>query len=124
MANLIRIFALALSIFSTTHAYGGEADVIKVDVRKAGNNRYNFDVTIRSKDTGWERYADRFEVLTLQGQILGTRTLLHPHEDEQPFTRELYGVQVPSDITQVVIRAHFKPKGYDGVSMTVTLPKS
>jgi hypothetical protein len=49
--------------------------------------------------------------------------LLHPHETEQPFTRDLYGVKIPAGVTHVTVRARHKPKGYDGKAMGVTLPR-
>ncbi len=104
-------------------ALAGEADVIDVKVRSAGGSAYDFDVTIRSNDTGWEHYADAFEVLAPDGTLLGQRILLHPHVDEQPFTRDLYGVAVPEEIVEVTVRARHKPKGYDGAVMTVPLPR-
>ena len=91
-----------------------------VDRRSAG--LYDFDVTIRSRDTGWDRYADRFEVLAPDGRVLGVRVLDHPHENEQPFTRELSGVAIPRGIDRVTIRARFKPVGYDGATLTIALP--
>ena len=109
--------------FAPSPAYAGEADVIAAKVRKTGAGTYNFDVTIRSNDKGWSYYCDRFEVLTLDGKLLGARTLFHPHENEQPFTRDLYNVRVPAGIQKVRIRARHKPKGYDGKTLVVTLPK-
>jgi hypothetical protein len=53
------------------------------------------DVTVRSADRGWDYYADAFEVLSPDGTVLGRRELLHPHENEQPFRRELQGLKIP-----------------------------
>jgi len=118
MARLILIAILACA-FS---AWAGEADVLSAKVIKSGSGTYNFDVTIRSNDRGWNYFCDRFEVLTPDGKVLGVRTLLHPHETEQPFTRELYGVKIPAGLKEVRIRARHKPKGYDGKTITVSLP--
>jgi hypothetical protein len=41
-------------------------------------------VTVRHADEGWEHYADCWEVLTLDGEVLATRELAHPHDNEQP----------------------------------------
>jgi hypothetical protein len=46
-------------------------------------------VTLTHPDTGWDHYADGWEVLDADGTRLGLRELLHPHVDEQPFTRSL-----------------------------------
>ena len=42
-------------------------------VLRQRNGLCDLDVTIRSKDTGWERYADRIEALAPDGTVLGTR---------------------------------------------------
>lgn len=125
-ARLRRRVAFALvtvSLASTAAAWAGEADVVAAKVRRAADGTYDFDVTVKSNDRGWDYFADAFEVLTLDGKVLGTRVLLHPHEAEQPFTRELYGVKIPQGIEHVVIRARHKPKGHDGKTLTVELPK-
>ena len=84
------IIAALAGLLGSAPGIAGEADVISAKVRKTAAGVYNFDVTIRSNDKGWKYYCDRFEVLTLNGKLLGSRTLFHPHETEQPFTRNLY----------------------------------
>lgn len=116
------LMGAALSM-TATRAHAGDADVIDVRVRRSGAGTYDFDVTIRSNDTGWSFYADQFEVLAPDGRVLGARELLHPHDDEQPFTRDLHGVRIPPGITEVVVRARHKPRGYNGAIMTVRLPR-
>jgi len=95
-------------------AGAGEADVKAVKVTRESGGTWRFDVTIRSRDRGWDYYCDRFEVLAPDGKVLGTRLLLHPHDDEQPFTRELSGVKVARDVRRVVVRASMKPGGAGG----------
>jgi hypothetical protein len=46
-----------------------------------------FTVTVRSPDTGCERYADLWEVVSTDGDLRYRRVLAHSHVDEQPFTR-------------------------------------
>ena len=118
--RILSIAAVAATLAGP--AWGGDADVTAVAIRKGQGAMFNLDVTIRSRDTGWERYADRIEALAPDGTILGTRILEHPHENEQPFTRDLYDLRVPAGIARVVVRAHFKPTGYDGATVTVALP--
>jgi hypothetical protein len=103
-------------------ALAGEADVIDVKVRRNSSGTYDFDITVRSVDKGWNYYADAFEVLGPDGKVLGRRVLLHPHETEQPFTRDLYGVSIPAGVAHVTVRARHKPKGYDGKVQRVALP--
>jgi hypothetical protein len=118
---LKRIGFLLLAI-AASFAHAGEADVVDVKVRRSAPGVYDFDVTVRSVDKGWDYYADAFEVLAPDGKVLGQRILLHPHETEQPFTRDLYGVRVPAGITEVVVRARHKPRGYGSATLRVRLP--
>jgi hypothetical protein len=115
--------AVAFISLAALGAVAGEADVVDVKVRRSAPGVYDFDVTVRSVDKGWEHYADAFEVLSPDGKLLGRRVLLHPHESEQPFTRDLYGVRIPPAVERVVVRARHKPKGYDGKAVEVTLPR-
>jgi hypothetical protein len=121
---MIRFLAcIAFSFGCATTLAAGEADVVEVKVRRAAPGVYDFDVTVKSIDKGWNYYADAFEVLAPDGRLLGRRELLHPHETEQPFTRELYGVKIPAGTATVVVRARHKPRGYDGVTLQVHLPR-
>ena len=117
------IFVAMAALAGAGTAWAGSADVVRVEVRKQASGVYDFDVTVQSDDTGWSHYADAFEVLGPDGTVLGKRVLLHPHEDEQPFTRDLHGVRIPAGITKVTVRAHHKAKGYDGAVVTVDLPR-
>jgi hypothetical protein len=116
------IFACLLGLLLVTPAAAGPADVVSVSVAVSGPGQYRFSVTVRHEDEGWDHYADRWEVLHPDGTLLGTRTLYHPHVNEQPFTRDLSGVSIPDDITTVVVRAHDSVHGFSGVTQTVTLP--
>jgi len=114
-------FCLSLLVVVTT-AVAGPADVESVTVSATGSGHYRFSVTVRHADEGWDHYADRWEVRTPDGTLLGTRTLYHPHVNEQPFTRELSGVAIPEGITVVVVRAHDSVHGFSGLTQTVALP--
>jgi len=120
-STIVWLSALVFFAYAAT-AWAGEADVMGAKVTKGRDGTYNFDVTIHSNDQGWDYYCDRFEVLGPDGKVLGVRTLYHPHEIEQPFTRELYGVRIPSELREVTIRARHKPRGYDGKTLAVRLP--
>ena len=120
---MIRLICSCLSsLVIVATAVAGPADVEDVSVSATGPGQYRFSVTVRHADEGWGHYADRWEVLTLDGTLLGTRTLYHPHVDEQPFTRELAGIAIPDNITAVVVRARDSVHGFSGVTQTVTLP--
>lgn len=118
---LITCLLLGLTI-PAAHAQSGEVDVVDVRVEKTAADTYRFHVTIASNDTGWDAYADAFEVVSMDGEVLGKRTLHHPHVDEQPFTRSLSGVRVPPGEQAVIVRGHHNVAGYDGLTQTVGLP--
>ena len=65
-----------------------------------------FNVTLEHDDAGWEHYADFWQIVSADGIELGKRVLLHPHVNEQPFTRSLSGVNIPKDIKTVWVEAH------------------
>ena len=82
-------------------------------------------------DTGWEDYADGWDVLTLDGTVLKrdaesqfTRTLLHPHVEEQPVTRSQSGIVIPPDVTEVRVRAHDIVDGFGGREVVVDLTRT
>ena len=111
---------LALALIAA-QAAAGEADVTAVRASREAGGTWRFDVTIRSRDRGWDYYCDRFEVVAQDGKVLGTRILAHPHEDEQPFTRELSGVRVAPGTRRVAVRAFMKPGGAGGEVRSVQL---
>lgn len=77
-------------------------------------------VTLSHPDTGWDHYADAWEVMSLEGESLGVRELAHPHVEEQPFTRSL-SVTLPGDGPwEVLIRAHDSVHGWsDPIAVTL-----
>ena len=120
--GMLRCFLFCLSIFGfSAPASAGEADVIAVEVEALGGNKFRFDVTVEHEDDGWDHYANGWQVLTLDGEVLGTRELAHPHVEEMPFTRSKV-ISVPAGITTVTVRARDLVHGFGGQEMTVTLP--
>lgn len=101
-----------MTLAAATPAWSGSADVVAAQATATGPGLYRFDVTVRHADTGWGHYADKWEIVAPDGHILGVRTLLHPHVNEQPFTRSLSGVRIPEAVTEVLIRAHDNVDGY------------
>jgi len=89
---------------------------------------WTFHVTVAHPDTGWEDYADGWDVVTPDGTVLKvnpddpfTRLLLHPHENEQPFTRSQSGINLPIGVTQLRVRAHDILDGWGGQEILVDL---
>ena len=77
------IWVVICTIIITATAYAGEADIVDVEIRMTGKNTFHFDVTVRHADEGWKHYADKWDVVAPGGKVLGTRTLYHPHVNEQ-----------------------------------------
>lgn len=109
-------------LWASLPVVAGPPAVLDVKASPNGDGSYSFSVTIKHKDTGWKHYANKFDVMTLDGKTLGTRVLYHPHVNEQPFTRSLGRVEVPIGINEVVVRAHDLVHKYGKRTMTVKLP--
>ena len=119
MKYIIWQIFLLLTAVGTVSA--GEVDVVKVDVQPDDSGAYRFDVTLKHADAGRDHYADRWEILTVEGEVLATRVLVHPHVNEQPFSRSLSGVVLPEGVSEVVIRGHDSVHGYGGKERIVKL---
>ena len=116
------VVALAALIYPSFASAGEVVVVDAVAAASLGGEAYDFDVTLRHADTGWKHYANQWEVLAPDGSVLGTRTLYHPHVDEQPFTRSLSGVRIPKGMKSVFIRARDSVHGYGKKLFEVKLP--
>ncbi len=107
------------------------ADVLYVRAEEAEDGTWTFEVTVEHPDTGWEDYADGWDVVTPEGEVLKsnpddafTRVLLHPHENEQPFTRSQREIDIPESVTQVRVRAHDIVDGFGGREVVVNLTQA
>jgi hypothetical protein len=100
------------------------AQVIFVKINKKDNNLYDFSVTVRHNDEGWDHYANIWQILDMKtGTILGERILQHPHENEQPFTRSLSDVKIPKNIKKIIVRAKCNQHGFKGKQIIIDLNK-
>lgn len=96
-------FSLATLLIATPAL--ADPAVIENATAEHSGGAWRFSVTLSHADTGWEDYADAWRVVLDDGTILGERILLHPHVNEQPFTRSLGGVSIPQGTAQVFIEA-------------------
>jgi hypothetical protein len=108
-----------------------DANVEYVRAVYNGNNSWTFHVTVAHPDTGWEDYADGWDVILPDGTVLKpdavspfTRLLLHPHETEQPFTRSQSGIVIPEAVTTVTVRAHDLIDAWGGTEVVIDLTQS
>lgn len=121
LASVAQVLAggQALSAESPTQRY---PDVVSAKVHQRGSGTFDFDVTVSSPYDTPQRYADAFRVMGRDGAVFGERKLFHDHSNEQPFTRDLYGVRIPREIRVVVIQARDQLYGYGGKTVEVVLP--
>lgn len=115
--------AVAMSVFLSSASFAGEADVTGVSVKLTSSGVFRFDVTVLHADAGWDHYANKWDVVAPNGDVIDTRILHHPHDNEQPFTRSITTDKIPSDLTHVIIRAHDSVHEYGGAEMKVKLPR-
>ncbi len=119
--KIVTLLMCVAYICGSSLVFAGKADVLDVKVKDTGADIYRFSVTVRHGDEGWDHYADRWDVLDETGTVLGTRVLMHPHDNEQPFTRSMT-LSVPMHVKRVLIRARDKEHGYGGAEVWVDLP--
>ena len=115
------LLASAAWLFAAAAA-AGPADVLqaRADCNAA---TCSFSATVRHADTGWDHYANRFEVVGPDGKVIATRVLQHPHVQEQPVTRTLEGVRVPEGVELVRIRAGDSRHGLGGAEVEVRIER-
>lgn len=114
------ILGLLLMAYGVAHA--NQAAVVGAKLEQQGSS-WSAHVTLKHADTGWDHYADGWRVIDAEGNVLGHRTLYHPHESEQPFTRSLSGIKIPSNLNEVYIEAHDKVHSWNPEKYKVKLDR-
>jgi len=116
------IIFLLISGFMGAQLQAGEVTIKRVVFEKHASG-WTVDTTLQHQDTGWQHYADAWRVVDGQGNVLGTRTLVHPHVDEQPFTRSLSNIRIPAALDIIYVEAHDKKHGWSADKVKVQLSK-
>ena len=113
---------------SPTPSNEANADVLFVSATETAVGLWTFSVQVAHPDTGWDDYADGWDVVLPDGTVAKanpddpfTRLLLHPHETEQPFTRSQSNIPIPAEVTTVTVRAHDLVDGFGGQAVMVDL---
>ena len=118
-----RFGALAVLFLASPPAGAGPADVVGAQVRCSKNGKCIVWATVKHADEGWDHYANRWDVLGPDGEVIAKRVLRHPHVKQQPFTRALEGVAIPEDVSEVTIRANDSVHGLGGAEKTVKVAR-
>ncbi|WP_120499313.1 hypothetical protein [Roseovarius sp. EL26] len=93
---------LASCLANTALAH--DPEILDVKVEKMGM-MWSIHVTLQHGDTGWDHYADGWVVMDVEGNVLATRKLHHPHVEEQPFTRSLHSLVLPDGTREIRVKA-------------------
>lgn len=116
---MLKPILLSLLIAGPAAAGGVTVTAASAELETIG---WRFDVTLRHADTGWDHYADAWEIRDASGTVLGHRPLAHPHVNEQPFTRSLRGVDIPDEVTSVQVFARDSQHGWSETGFVLDLP--
>lgn len=120
MRQIAFILAAALAAPLACPALAHEPDILGAVAAKSGMS-WRVDVTLEHPDTGWDHYADGWEVLDTNGNRIGYRLLHHPHVNEQPFTRSLTDLDLPGGTRTILIRAHCSVDGWSDKTFRVDI---
>jgi hypothetical protein len=111
-----------LLLLAAPPAFADAPQIVGASLMPDGDG-WTVSVTLAHPDTGWDHYADGWEVLAPDGTTkLGLRELAHPHETEQPFTRSLSGLTIPAGMDHVLIRARCNVDGWATGTLRLPLP--
>lgn len=116
-----KVLAALIFTITASSAFADNAIVQNVKVTKSSGS-FTFNVTVFHTDKGWDDYVDIWRIKDEQGNVLGERTLAHPHVNEQPFTRSLSGVNIPAGVTKVFVEAHDTINGWNPDAKAVNIP--
>ena len=98
-------------------------DVVAAEVESEPGGTFRVAATVSSPYDSPDRYADAWRVMTPDGSVLGVRELAHDHGNEQPFTRSLPGVEIPSGIVEVIIEGRDQLSGWGGDTVSAAVPE-
>ncbi len=121
MKSLYKTLISLLLLFLSISAQANEVQIVDVKAHQNNDKTWTFAVTLKHADTGWDHYANEWQVIAPDNKILATRTLYHPHVNEQPFTRNTSGVKIPASMETVRIIAKDTVHGLAKTAMQVNL---
>ncbi|NOY66857.1 MAG: hypothetical protein GXP13_05560 [Gammaproteobacteria bacterium] len=93
-----------VSMLMTASVQADQVQIKFAELHHLGNT-WNISVTLKHKDSGWNHYANAWQIVDGKNKLIRKRVLLHPHVNEQPFTRSLYSVKIPGNTKVIFIEA-------------------
>ena len=117
----MRLILLLILVFSSGISIASDAKILKASAELTSAQKFNISVTVEHADEGWDHYANAWRVYSMDGKLIGERILYHPHVNEQPFTRSLLGLSVPSEVKEVMIVAVCSKTGESKASYNLKL---
>ncbi len=118
---MIKFISGILLLITSLTAQANEVQIVDVKAHQGSDKTWTFAVTLKHADEGWDHYANEWQVIAADNKILATRTLYHPHVNEQPFTRNTSGVKIPAHMDSVRIIAKDTVHGLSKTAMQVNL---
>jgi len=118
----ITVILVLFTLINT--AYANDVQILTAEFQKSGAQVWSVNITLKHSDTGWKHYADNWRIVDKKGNILGDRVLMHPHVNEQPFTRGLGNVTIPESVKTVYVEAHDKVHGWTAKKLQIDLEKA
>jgi hypothetical protein len=126
LAKTFSLLALAallvVACADTEEGDGLFPDVIDAVATRNADGTFKFAVTLSSPYDTPQRYADAWRIRSSDGTVYGIRELLHDHGGEQPFTRNLDGVEIPDGVASVVVEGRDQVNGWGGAALELDLP--
>ena len=122
MSKFLYKFIISFLLLSVSLSLqANEVEIVKVVAHQSSDKTWTFAVTLKHGDTGWDHYANEWQVIAPDNKILATRTLYHPHVEEQPFTRNTSGVKIPASMETVRVIAKDTVHGLSKTAMQINL---
>lgn len=109
---------------------GADADVLLVRALQEGETLWRFEVTIQHPDTGAKDRADGWELLLPDDSVVKpdpgatfTQDIDGPIAS-QPVVHRLSGIEIPTGVAQIRVRAHDSVDGFGGRELVLDMRTS
>ena len=88
---------MRMAIFSVA-TIADKSNTVDALIVLSYENSYQVHVTVGHVNTSWDHHVDQWQVISIGGEILGTRVLWHLHIGERLFLRIDRPVTIPPGV--------------------------